>query len=284
MIKITRFLYVHFSLAPMLVLSYILGSQMTFFISFGVVLIHELSHLLCAVLLGVEVKSIVILPFGMTIRLSQDLIKCPKKEIMIASAGPLSNILMIVLAQLFFKENIGNLNFYLFLVVNWANLLLNLIPVPPLDGGRIFRVFLIKSSGLMNASHFLQKASRFFIGIILILGIFILILTRGNPSLLIIGAFLIFSLTEEKRTSDLLIMNALINEKEKFKNRSLIPTSTLTINYRTPAHKIVKKLNLSTFYIVYIVDDNLKILKTATESDFIRAVKKNGYRVQSYEV
>lgn len=284
MIKITRFLYIHFLLAPMLILSYILGSQMTFFISFGVVLIHELSHLLCAILIGVEVKSIVILPFGMTLRLSNDLIRYPKKEIIIALSGPLSNVVMLVISRFFYQEYSQNINFLLFVIINWAILLLNLIPVPPLDGGRIFRAVLIKTSGLMKASRLMQKISRFFIALIFILGTIILILTQGNPSLCIIGAFLIFSLTEEKRSSDFLIMNALIHEKEKFKQHSLIPTSTITIGYRTPAYKVVKRLNLSTFYIIYIVDDNLKIIKTATESDFIRAVKNKGYQVLSCEV
>jgi len=284
MIKITRFLYIHVLLAPMLILSYTLGSQMTFFISFGVVLIHELSHLLCAIFFGVEIKSIVILPFGMTLRLSSDLIRYPKKEIMIALSGPLSNVIMIAVAQFFYKSYGENLNFLLFLIVNWSVLILNLIPVPPLDGGRVLRAVLIKSSGLMASAKVVQKLSRVFVTVIFALGILILVVTRGNPSLCIIGAFLAFSLIEEKHSSDILIMNEFINEKEKFKNRALIPTSTLTIGYRTPAYKVVKKLNLSTFYIVYIVDDSLKIIKTATESDFIRAVKNKGYSVLSYEV
>ncbi len=284
MIKITRFLYIHALLAPMLVLSYLLGSQMTFFISFGVVLIHELSHLLCAVFMGVEIKSIVILPFGMTLRLSSDLIRYPKKEVMIALSGPLSNVIMIAIAQFFYKSHAQNLNFLLFLIVNWSVLILNLIPVPPLDGGRVLRAVLIKSSGLIKSAKVIQKLSRVFVAVIFTLGILILVVTRGNPSLCIIGAFLAFSLIEEKHSSDILIMNELINEKEKFKNRALIPTSTLTIGYRTPAYKVVKKLNLSTFYIVYVVDDSLKIIKTATESDFIRAVKNKGYSVLSGEV
>ena len=284
MIKITRFLYIHILLAPMLVLSYILGSQMTFFISFGVVLIHELSHLLTAIFMNVEVKSILILPFGMTLRLSNDIIRYPKKEVIIALAGPISNIIMITLSQLFYKNYVGNLNFYLFVIVNWSVLLLNIIPVPPLDGGRILRAILIKSSGLMTASKAIRKIARVFVFTICILGILLLVATRGNPSLCIIGAFLVFSLIEEKRSSDLLIMNELINEKEKFKNRALIPTSTLTTNCTTPAYKVIKKLNLSTFYIIYILDDNLKIIKTATESDFIRAVKDKGYSVLSGEV
>ena len=284
MIKITRFLYIHITLVPMLILSYILGSQMTFFISFGVVLIHELSHLLCAILMDVEVKSIVILPFGMTLRLSNDLIRYPKKEIAIALAGPFSNVIMLYISRFFYREYSQNINFLLFVIINWAILLLNLIPVPPLDGGRIFRAVLIKTSGLMKAVRLMQRISHLFIALIFAFGIVILVMTHGNPSLCIIGAFLVFSLTEEKRSSDFLIMNALIHEKEKFKQCSLIPTSTLTIGYRTPAYKIIKKLNLSTFYIIYIVDDSLKIIKTATESDFIRAVKNKGYQVLSGEI
>lgn len=283
MIKITRFLYIHVLLAPMLILSYTFGSQMTFFISFGVVLIHELSHLLASLVVGVEVKSVVILPFGMTLRLSQDIVRHPKKEIIIAFFGPLSNIIMLVISH-FYKNYVDNLNFLLFIIVNWSVLILNLIPVPPLDGGRILRAILIKNSGLMSASKIVQKISKIFIVIICVTGIFVLIMTRGNPSLCIIGAFLIFSLVEEKRTSDFLIMNELINEKEKFKNRALIPTATLTVSYRSPAYKVIKKLNLCTFYIVYIVDDSLKIVKTATESDFIRAVRDKGYSVLSGEV
>ncbi len=284
MVKITRFLYIHILLVPMLVLAYILNSQMTFFMSFGIVLIHELFHLFCALLLGVEVKSIVILPFGMTLRLSQDIIRYPQKEVLIATAGPLSNVIMIILGQCFYQKYQGNLNFLLFMIINWSVLFINLIPVPPLDGGRILRAVMIRTKGLMTATGFLLKISKVFIAAVFTLGAFVLVKTHGNPSLCIIGAFLVFSLVEEKKTSDLLIMNELIYEKEKFKNRALIPTSFLTINHRAPAKKVLKKLNLSTFYIVYVVDDSLKIIKTATESDFVRAVRDKGYSVLAGEI
>lgn len=284
MVKITRFLYIHVLLVPMLVLAYILKSQMTFFMSFGVVLIHELFHLFAAILMGAEVKSIVILPFGMTLRLSRDVIRYPKKEVAIALAGPLSNVIMLIIAHFFRKSYSDNLNFLLFCIVNWSVLLLNLIPVPPLDGGRVLRAIIIRSSGLMRATGILQKISRFFVCTICAVGVYIMIITKGNPSLCIIGAFLAFSLTEEKKSGDLLIMNELIHEKEKFKEMAIIPTSSLTITVDSPAYKVIKKLNLSTFYIVYIVDNDLKIIKTATESDFIRAVKNKGYSVLAGDV
>lgn len=277
MVRITRFLYIHIMLVPMLILAYILGSQSTFFMSFGVVLIHELFHLFSALLLGIDVKSIVILPFGMTLRLSQNVVRYPKKEMVIAAAGPLSNVLMLILANFMpYSQNL-----LIFMVVNWSVLLLNLVPVPPLDGGRILRALVIKNAGLMSAAGIVRRISKVFIAIISVLGLCIAVYTRGNPSLMIIGAFLIFSMVEEKKNSDLLIMHELISEKEKFKNKKLIPTSTLCVNIHTPAKTVIRKLNLSTFYIVHIIDDDHKIIKTATESDFIRAVKSKGFSVLS---
>lgn len=280
MVRITKFLYIHILLVPMLILAYILGSQSTFFMSFGVVLIHELFHLFSALLLGIDVKSIVILPFGMTLRLSQNVVRHPKKEMAIAAAGPLSNVLMLILASFMpYSQNL-----MIFMVVNWSVLILNLVPVPPLDGGRLLRSLVIKNAGLMSSAGIVRRISKVFIAVISFLGLCIAVYTRGNPSLMIIGAFLIFSLVEEKKNSDLLIMHELISEKEKFKNKKLIPTSTLCVGADTPAKAVIRKLNLSTFYIVYIIDDERKIIKTATESDFIRAVKSKGFSVLSGKI
>ncbi len=284
MIRITKFFYIHILLAPMLVLAFVLKSQTTFFMCFGVVLIHELFHLFAALLLKVRVKSIVVLPFGMTLRLDEDVIRHPEKEALIAAAGPLSNVIMLVIADVVLRYEGGNLNLLIFTVANWSVLLLNLIPVPPLDGGRILRSIVIKKSGLITATGRMYKISRFFAVMVCILGVMLVIISKSNPSLCVIGAFLIFSLVEEKRNAEILIASELIHEKEKFRDRKIIPCRTITIKETAPAAKVIKKLNLSCFYVIYIVDENLKIIKTATESDFIRAVKKYGYSVSASQV
>ena len=284
MIRITRHLYIHFLIVPMLILSFVLKSQMTFFISFGVVLIHEIAHLLTALVLNVEVKSIAILPFGMALRIDSFVVRTPKKEILIALSGPLSNVVMIILAEIFLLNHDANLNLLTFVVVNWSVLLLNLVPVPPLDGGRVVRALVIKYSGIMASAKIIRKISCIFLVIVWVMGIFLVILTKGNPSLCIIGAFLLFSLFEEKKFSDLLIAQEIICEKEKFKNLNMIPTRTISTKGSTPAIKIIKKLNYSHFYVIYIVNDNMKIIKVATERDFLRAVKRYGYRTLAKDV
>ena len=280
MIKITKFLYIHMLIAPMIILSYYLGSLSTFLMSFGVVLVHELFHLIAALILGVDVKSIIILPFGMTLRLSKEVIRNPKKEIIIALSGPFANIVMLSLVR-FFSQDI---NTAVFQAINWSVLILNLIPVPPLDGGRVLRAVFIKYTGLISAMGIVRIISKMFIVLIFVFGAGVVIYTQGNPSLMTIGAFLMYSMVEEKKNSDLLIMYELIGEKEKFKNKNLIPVRVICANYDTPAKAVIRKLNFSTFYIIHIVDKNRKIIKTATESDFIRAVKSKGYSVRAEEV
>ena len=284
MIRITRHLHIHFMVVPMMILAFVLKSQMTFFISFGVVLIHETAHLITALVLNADVKSIEILPFGMTLRLDSFIVRTPKKEIAIALSGPISNVLMLVLAEFFVLKNGANLNLLIFVVVNWSVLLLNIFPVPPLDGGRVLRALVIKYAGIITSAKIIRKISCVFLIIIWTMGIFLVIYTKGNPSLCIIGAFLIFSLFEEKKFSDLLIAQEIIYEKEKFRKLNLIPTRTISVRENTPAMKIIKKLNYSNFFVIYIVNDNMKIINVATERDFLRAVKRFGYRARAKDV
>ena len=99
-----------------------------------------------------------------------------------------------------------------------------------------------------------------------------------------IGAFLFYSLADEKKNSDILIMREMIYEKEKLKSDSLIPSKMICVHQNTPAKRILRKLNLSTFYIISIIDDNMRILRTVTESDFIRSVTAKGYGILSKDV
>lgn len=284
MIKITRFFYIHLLVLPLIAVAFFTKSQMTFFIAYGVVLIHELCHLLAALCLNVKVYSIIVMPFGMTLRLDSSVMRSPKKEAAIALAGPLSNALMLLFGFCLFDVYAPSLNFYLFMVINGALLILNLIPVPPLDGGRIVRAAVIHHAGLIPAAKITRRISYVFIGLICVMGVLLLILFRGNPSLIMIGAFLFYSLADEKKNSDILIMREMIYEKEKLKSDSLIPSKMICVHQNTPAKRILRKLNLSTFYIISIIDDNMRILRTVTESDFIRSVTAKGYGILSKDV
>lgn len=110
-------------------------------------LIHELGHMICGICLGLKPSSIKITPVGFQILFKncvQDYNKKIKKgnevcikKIAIAFAGPLVNMFIAIFA--FFMPK--NILIQKELLV-YANLLLaifNLLPIYPLDGGRILK-------------------------------------------------------------------------------------------------------------------------------------------------
>lgn len=277
MIRITRFLYIHILVLPMIAISFLVGSPTTFFISYGVVLVHELCHLLAAVLLDVPVHSVSVMPFGMSLRLSPKLIQTPKKEILVAISGPLSNAWMLLTAL--FLPGRHNLNLMIFYVTNAALLALNLLPIPPLDGGRIFRAIMIHYRGLLPAARILRALSYILIILLAVTGVVVLMFFHGNISLLMIAAFLIYHTMEEKRNSDILTMGMLIYEKEMLRQDGFIPTKRVTLHENAPAKQVIRKLNFSSFYLVTVLDDTLSVRSVITESDIIRTVTEKGYTV-----
>ncbi|GIP39204.1 stage IV sporulation protein FB [Paenibacillus sp. J31TS4] len=105
---------------------------------FGIVFIHELGHAAAARSFGWKVTEIQLLPFG-GVAVVEDSGAIPaREEIAVALAGPLQNGWMALLAQFMLHAGWGNPDWWAyFLEANLMLALFNLLPVLPLDGGKI---------------------------------------------------------------------------------------------------------------------------------------------------
>ena len=108
--------------------------------------IHELGHMVAGLALGFKPYSLEIMPFGLAISFKSkaenynNKIKkgtmLTLKKIIIALAGPLTNIILILII-IISKFTFLNIKKELLLYSNILIAIFNMLPIYPLDGGRI---------------------------------------------------------------------------------------------------------------------------------------------------
>ena len=158
------------------------------------VLLHELGHTFAALRLGVRVRQIVLHMLGGAAML-EGLIPGPRAEILIAAMGPAVSFILAMLGYLaagFAPPEARGFLFY----VCWANLMLgifNLLPVFPMDGGRIALAAAVMRLGVERGVRLMRPISRIGAWLIALYGVWRM--AYGDSSgifLVLIAAFLYF--------------------------------------------------------------------------------------------
>lgn len=131
---------------------YLLG----FLLSFGSVLLHELGHCLAARHYGIRTSRILMMPIGGMAQF-ESLTRHPIKEFLITAAGPAVNFALALLLLPFIQWPVtafwqADLVTYLFTF----NLLMgcfNLLPIYPMDGGRLLRALIATQITYARSTH-----------------------------------------------------------------------------------------------------------------------------------
>lgn len=169
--------------------------------------LHELGHLFAGILLGFKPQSLKLNALGLSVnfkvntkdynsKLKNGNILAVKK-LVIAISGPLVNFLLVFLFSLFNGKIFGiekNILIYSNLLIG----LFNLIPIYPLDGGRIVKNILHISSGLEDTYSYMSLISFVSIVFLTVFSSIMIIYLKNIAILLIIGYLWYLVISENK--------------------------------------------------------------------------------------
>jgi stage IV sporulation protein FB len=139
---------------------------------FGFVVLHELGHALVGRRFGVRVKDITLLPIGGMARLDGPP-PTPRGEFWMALAGPAVNVaLALALGLLAAPLGVWTAalrspvlawavsGLALLIGINVVLAVFNLLPAFPMDGGRVYRAWLAKRWGMVEATRRAARVGR----------------------------------------------------------------------------------------------------------------------------
>lgn len=173
-----------------------------------IIFVHEMGHGAAASFFSWRIKKIALLPFGGVAEMDEHGNRPLKEELIVVLAGPLQHVWMIGVAYILYLIGIVPEKWHsLFIEYNLMVLLFNLLPIWPLDGGKlIFILFSLNDS--FQEAHLRTIYSS--IGALIIFSIVLMIIAPLTLNVWVIIGFLAFSLHYEWKQRRFIFMRFLM--------------------------------------------------------------------------
>lgn len=254
--------------------SYFIGCLQQSLILFASVLLHEFGHVLAARKLKIEVYEIELLPYGGVARMEELSKFGGAAEAVVSLAGPATSLAIALTCYLFegLSELIG-MGFRYNLII----CLFNLIPVIPLDGGKLARNFLIFFMGYRQATRILILAGR--AAAFILLGVNIYMLTSGSESaaLIITAVFIYIGTLKEEKFSSYYYLFTGNSSKSTLISQGRIKKRFIVAREDTRIRSVVNCFSPVTLCYVQVLDAKGAEKRILSEDEIIKGFLKYGY-------
>ncbi|MDD6203869.1 MAG: site-2 protease family protein [Firmicutes bacterium] len=255
-------------LAVMAALWLISGYWSTALVIFLLLLLHELGHILAAAGFSVRIYELELLPFGSCAKMDSIFEGHPVKESVIAASGPAVSLIFAVTActlRCYFPNLMPN---ELELAEQYGYLIagFNLIPVLPLDGGRILRALLSRRCDFGRATRIVAAMGIAAGTGLVIWGIYTVAVGKPDILLPMLGIFLVFSAWDQYRQGRFELAKCLLNrQKTQYRCESLY-VKELAIRQDMKISGVLRLLkDDDKYYVFKVLDGNMQVTGTFDE-------------------
>jgi stage IV sporulation protein FB len=240
---------------------------------FTIVLIHEIGHVVAALLVGVTVKSVQLLPFGGVAVIEDHGRLTASREIGIALAGPLQNGIMIAMALGLQHLGYGNQEYLTYFIqANAIIALFNLLPVLPLDGGKVLQAIV---SLFLPYYYTLLWSGRVSIAASILVIVYALLpLGTGGGlrlNIVMIGAFLLYANFTDHRNLPYRFVAFLMNREAVYEYhlRTGSVARPIVALSPKPLDDILRLFKRNQYHFIYVLNGKGNVVAVVPEQRLI---------------
>lgn len=263
-------------IAEIVLVSIISSYNNIFLLAFLWVMLHELSHMAIASLMGCKFNNIELHIFGARAELLELEEFTDKKKLIIYISGPAFNIIMAIglfIVGLKIDSYIINQSINL----NIGLAFFNLLPAYPLDGSRIYEILLSKKVLYKRAQRIMSIVSYCTAGIFLVISVVVFIfLHKFNISMFIAGIMIIYITKCEIRDTMYIIMGNIVKKRKSLIKNKYIENKILSVYYKNGLVNVLGLVDRNKFNTFYVLDEEMKLIYILNEDELIEALKIHG--------
>ncbi len=264
MISLGKHVYINPLSAVLFVFCFITQRAGLLLTVYSVMTLHELSHLAAALAIGLKPSHISFHPFGVNLKLGNKIVYSLADEIILYASGPLCNAVLALGAAVVFSRY-PNPYIKFFYVENILLFCVNMLPVLPLDGGIILRKILACRMGNRAAGRVVRVISLCFTVALLILGGYVVYVTKFNFSVLFLAVFLAGSIFTQSEKYNIDFVKELMYYKNKPCKRVRLIIADKDESPRKTAERFVP----GKYSVVCVMNKNGEIEELLTETQIV---------------
>lgn len=232
-----------------------------------IIFVHEMGHAVCAQFFKWRITSIQLLPFGGTLETEEYGNKSLREDLFVVLAGPLQHLWLIAFAYLLYLSSFIPAELYqTFIYLNLVLFVFNLLPIWPLDGGRLLFIAMAQFYSFLEAQTYTLYVSATFALIAFLTWITI---DPLNLNAWMIALFISISLMLEWRQRYYAFMRFLL-QRHYGHSKDLLKLKPLKVDEQESIYKVLEQFQRGCKHSIIVVK-NGKESATLDETELLHA-------------
>lgn len=268
---------VHPLLPLMAVLACFLGDSGQVLTAILSLTLHETAHVVAARAMGLHVVEMELMPFGGAARIDEIWTLRPAQLMVVALAGPIVNLLIILCAAALAWW--GIIGIHLAAMILWVNGVLmafNMLPALPLDGGRVLCGLLSVWTGPERAIQIGIWAGRILAALLVAADVAgFLAWGNINVMLLFCAVYLVACAQREKQSGTGAALRSMVDRQAEMAGETVLPIRWLAVSGEVTIAQIARGLRPRKMHMLAVYDDDMHYAGSVDEKTLLAALMRN---------